>query len=444
MTTDAPPRQRQAASAAGGMDLVLFTDLFPSGSGEAFLEPEIGILARTFARVTVVPRRALPTARNMPEGVHVDYSLAEFHRVRTKRGSLAAALGSGLLYRELAGRPHLLLGRSSADALVGQLAEALRTKRWLLEKYGSGALDPARTLVYSYWLRGATTGAALARRALGGRKGPRIISRAHGFDVYADRHVGGYVPLQRQAIEAADAVFTVSEHGRAYLTTCHPLLAERISVARLGSAEPETTGRGSSDGVFRVLTCARVEEVKRLDRVVEALAALGNSLPGQRVEWTHFGSGSGEDAIRGMAGKLLPGSVAWRMRGEVPNSEVRRHYATRPVDVLLSLSRSEGVPVSMMEAQSFGVPIVATGVGGVPEIVVPGTGVLLPADPAAAEVASALCGFMPHVPEVNEVRERARANWGANYRAEVNLERFVDQLVERFATGSPSARAGVG
>ncbi|MBO4301339.1 MAG: glycosyltransferase [Desulfovibrio sp.] len=40
---------------------------------------------------------------------------------------------------------------------------------------------------------------------------------------------------------------------------------------------------------------------------------------------------------------------------------------------------SEGLPVSMMEAQIVGLPIVSTDVGGVSEIVTPGTGLLLPA-----------------------------------------------------------------
>ena len=40
-----------------------------------------------------------------------------------------------------------------------------------------------------------------------------------------------------------------------------------------------------------------------------------------------------------------------------------------PVDLFLTVSANEGIPVSIMEAQSFGIPVIATDVGGISEIV---------------------------------------------------------------------------
>ena len=76
----------------------------------------------------------------------------------------------------------------------------------------------------------------------------------------------------------------------------------------------------------------------------------------------------------------LGGDVTWELAGQLDHREVLSFYERHHVDALLSLSLSEGLPVSMMEAQSYGIPIVACAVHGVPEIVNERTGILLPPD----------------------------------------------------------------
>ncbi|WP_241380179.1 glycosyltransferase, partial [Escherichia coli] len=58
--------------------------------------------------------------------------------------------------------------------------------------------------------------------------------------------------------------------------------------------------------------------------------------------------------------------------------------------VFVNLSSSEGLPVSMMEVASLGIPIIATGVGGVGEIVSSDNGHLLPAEFTDAQASDAL------------------------------------------------------
>ena len=54
--------------------------------------------------------------------------------------------------------------------------------------------------------------------------------------------------------------------------------------------------------------------------------------------------------------------------------------------MFINLSSSEGIPVSIMEAQSFGIPVIATNVGGSGEIVVSETGVLVDENRTEASV----------------------------------------------------------
>ena len=103
----------------------------------------------------------------------------------------------------------------------------------------------------------------------------------------------------------------------------------------------------------------------------------------------------------------------------------QEYYSANRVDLFISLSASEGLPVSMMEAISFGIPILATGVGGVPEIVNTSTGRLVKADDSANSIALAarqlLDGEGPS-------RDEILAFFKANFEAEMNFGEFADIL----------------
>jgi glycosyltransferase involved in cell wall biosynthesis len=102
---------------------------------------------------------------------------------------------------------------------------------------------------------------------------------------------------------------------------------------------------------------------------------------------------------------------------------VRQLWQQASVGVLAS--KSEGMPVSLMEAAACGVPVVATAVGGVPELVIDGeTGILVPAD---VDKMTAALGWL--------LTDRAladRMGRAARRRAEehFSVTRQVDRLLE--------------
>ena len=67
------------------------------------------------------------------------------------------------------------------------------------------------------------------------------------------------------------------------------------------------------------------------------------------------------------------------------NEEVMEYYKNNLVDLFVNMSESEGLPVSMMEAMSFGVPVIAPDVGGIKEIVDENSGWLLSCENCSAE-----------------------------------------------------------
>lgn len=71
--------------------------------------------------------------------------------------------------------------------------------------------------------------------------------------------------------------------------------------------------------------------------------------------------------------------------------QVYEHLRSNSSDVLLCTSESEGIPVSMMEALGFGLPVISVNVGGIAELVIDGkNGELMKADATASEIATVL------------------------------------------------------
>ena len=65
----------------------------------------------------------------------------------------------------------------------------------------------------------------------------------------------------------------------------------------------------------------------------------------------------------------LPENIKVNLPGQLSNNEIYKYYQENNVSLFINVSSSEGLPVSIMEACSFGIPIIATDVGGTKEIV---------------------------------------------------------------------------
>lgn len=134
--------------------------------------------------------------------------------------------------------------------------------------------------------------------------------------------------------------------------------------------------------------------VKGVDRFVEAVPALLEQVP--EVRCVVVGGGHDEEALRsetrsrGLGDRLLfPGY----------REDIDRFYGLMDVSVLTS--RSEGLSITLLESMAHGLPVVATRVGGNPEVVVDGeTGYLVPFDDPDA--------FVARVAELLDDRARRR------------------------------------
>ena len=166
-----------------------------------------------------------------------------------------------------------------------------------------------------------------------------------------------------------------------------------------------------------------------MERILSSLALLKNS--GLKLQWTHLGGGKSLENLKKRAASSL-GFMQCRFTGALPNSGVSEFYAGNPVSLFVNVSSSEGLPVSIMEAASFGIPAVATDVGGTSEIVLDAvTGKLLSPDFSDADLAAAIEDFMEMpAADYEAMRARTRASWQAKFDAAANYTAFGNLLVQ--------------
>ncbi len=145
-----------------------------------------------------------------------------------------------------------------------------------------------------------------------------------------------------------------------------------------------------------------------------------------------MGDGPQLPEISELAEKLLGGkaNVSYAFLGFLSNDKVLAQYKDNPADVFLNLSSSEGIPVAVMEAMSFAIPVIATDVGGVSEIVNNENGILLSPNPDPEEVKQAIVKFciMDEKTYV-QYRKNAYQTWEEKYNAEKNYPAFVRDVL---------------
>lgn len=175
-----------------------------------------------------------------------------------------------------------------------------------------------------------------------------------------------------------------------------------IGEADFGLVQPETN---ATDLVF----VGEFRPVKGIDTLLDAIGVLKRS--GRPVTATIVGGGPEEMALRAQTSRLgLDGQVRF-----VPSMPARQAFSLGRLMVVPS--RSESLPYIVLEAAGAGIPLIATRVGGVPEIFGPQSDrLVLPenADVLAAAITAALDDATATRDAAGVLRERVRANFSVN------------------------------
>ncbi|MHB1928845.1 MAG: glycosyltransferase [Acidimicrobiales bacterium] len=213
---------------------------------------------------------------------------------------------------------------------------------------------------------------------------------AHAKDIYVSapdllaRKVGDASFVLTCSQSAADAMAAFAGPDAAKVLLAHHGVDTRRFAPHPG------TGRALDPlSPLRVLAVGRLVAKKGYPVLLEALAAL--TAEGRPVSCTLIGAGPDRAELEAMAGRLDVSSLI-RFLGSRTHQQVADSYREADVfvqaSVVLANGDRDGIPNSLLEAMASGLAVVASDVAGIPEVVVPGCGLLVPSgDPAALAAA---------------------------------------------------------
>jgi colanic acid/amylovoran biosynthesis glycosyltransferase len=258
----------------------------------------------------------------------------------------------------------------------------------------------------------------------------------HGSDLLLH---GAYLDKK---LERCRFCATISQFNRRHILRNFPYVeAEKVAVMRLGVAVPSTIDlpRARSPGAGRplkLLSVGRLNAVKDHAFLIRACAKLRDA----GAHFTCAIAGDGQERTR--LEKLIS---RYRLRdrmkllGHVARSEIGTLY--READIVVLTSRSEGIPLVLMEAMAHGKLLLAPAITGIPELVCPGKSGFLYAAGAMDDFVQKLLLLRSLMVEetylavsrLDWVRHAARVQVVHNFNRAESLTRFSDCFLQRIA-----------
>ena len=283
--------------------------------------------------------------------------------------------------------------------------------------------DDSEAIYYSYWYFWKCF--AIARHKMNAPN-VRIITRVHGYDLYKDQIPTNWQPFKQLMDSLIDRIVFISEHGMDYYFREYGIKkSDKHVLYKLGTYNKYGLNPNNElDGIIRIVSCSSVIELKRVHLIVEALEMISDTY----VEWIHYGDGPLLDDIKTLANDRLgkKTNISFMLPGYVNNSDILKYYSANHVDMFVMTSRSEGNPISVIEAMSFGIPIIATNINNMSNLV-DGNGLLISSNPNPEELFNAImriCNF-----NRAKMRIMSRAIWEEEFQATNNNAKFVQEVL---------------
>ena len=354
------------------------------------------------------------------------------HMIDLARGQVARGHRVGVIVDSRTGgsRADAALAAIAPDLALGVSRFAMRRELGICDVFGLYRVaGRIRELDIDVAHGHGAKGGAFVRLAAAGRPLIRTYTPHGGSLHYGRRTPRGivYASLERALMRRTDLFLFESTFARdAYETAVGPPSGV-VRVVHNGLAdadfEPIPPAADATDIVF-------VGELRRLkgpDVLIDAIARLRTN--GQSVTATIAGEGDQCGALRAQIGRLgLTGEV--RFLGHVP---ARQAFSLGRLVVVPS--RAESLPYVVMEAAAAGMPVLATNVGGIPEIFGPLAARLVPPDqPAALAEAIAAALEKPAALRANAemLREQVRLSFSHSSMVDHVLRAYRDAIAARF------------
>lgn len=402
--------------------IILIDNCYPYEGGEPFLAKELEVASKLGEKIIIYPlnSNAQKSCRKVPDGIKV--------RSINKHSLLAVTLGiiytpfDSMLWNDL---KEILKNGISLSKITAALYYIFKTNcyTYLIHKDIKCNIEKGdKICIYSYWMHiQACIGAKLKSKLLGST----FVTRAHGYDLYEFRATSGFLPGRTNIFKTADHIFPVSYAGLNYLCQRYTFLSNsKVQVAYLGSCDNGLNPVKNKE--IRIVSCSNLVPIKRVNLIIEALEMITDL----QITWIHYGTGELLKSLCREASERLSKNISYSFEGYIPNDELMKCYSKTHFTFFINVSESEGLPVSIMEVMSFGIPTIATSVGGTCEIVESGiNGYLVDKNVSPEELSYTLKKAVTmDDSDYIKMRIAARITWEKKFNATANYRHFYELL----------------
>jgi colanic acid/amylovoran biosynthesis glycosyltransferase len=235
-------------------------------------------------------------------------------------------------------------------------------------------------------------------------------------------------------LRACQFCVNVSEFNRQYLLNNYPatpsekIIVQRLGVDRVHSWPTPISAVEADHRRFCLLSVGRLHDVKDHRFLIQACATLRD----QGLDFLCWivGEGPERPALESQITALgLQGRVY--LIGHVPRTDLPGYY--RYADLVVMTSRSEGIPVVLMEAMAHEKLVLAPAITGIPELVEHQRTGFLYQPGSLPDFVSAVTWIQSRQASLGGIQRAAAASIALSYNRQRNLRTFAEQLLARIS-----------
>lgn len=394
--------------------LIVFTADFPFGLGEGFVLPDLMEFSKKFQKVFIISYNGIG-------GKKQDYKLPENVTVITRTPIRVSGLFYltnifwllKIIFKEYKYAPDKKFFIRNFYLWMAKLRIAFGDMKFIL-----GLNLPREKIMVSYWVNEWAIALSLLKQI---DKETFFVCRSLGFDIWNDRNKGNYLPFRYLCYEQATGIFPNSMLAADYLKGLQ-MFPDRIFTSHLGTLDHGLADVNHNE-MIHIVSASAIIPLKRVHLIPQSLAKLNKP-----VRWTHIGSGIDQKHFNHLIA-MMEGNSNFEIIERVDNLPL--FLKKLSPDIFISLSLSEGLPVTITEALSLGIPVIATDAGGTREIINEHTGVLLPIDVNIDQITGTIHTFIEKDLH-KKLKVSARIFWEKNFFSETTNDKFYRQILKMY------------
>ena len=390
--------------------LFLFTDSYPYFTNEVYLETEIEYLANQFKKIFIFPINISTTSRKLPENV----SVVNIHGSLNKSKQKFIFKSFALFFKILSSfNSRKLISKKIKKNFLDTYNALLYNDS--IEKFiKENNINSGQVVAYSYWFLHWSYIISILKK---NKLVQKAVSRTHMGDLYDDLCDHSFTEFK---LNYLDNLFSISKDGKQHLKMMYPKYEHKLALSYLGVNYISKNPHSFNNKNYTIVSCSSMNKQKRIHSFFEILQNCELN-----INWVHFGGMKSE--IEALLPKIkeLPINIKTDFRGYTPNESILEYYQNNHIDLFLNLSLAEGIPVTIMEAISFGIPAMATNVCGSPEIVCYDNNMILEKYFNPNSVGKLIEDFLLNDANNDAYREKIFNFWNENFNAKKNYEEFA-------------------